>query len=343
MLARGADQLDLDGRWPAEQLARCAEAGVFEWFVPQPWGGAAWNAAAILGGYRALAEACLATTFVLTQRSGACQRIVASGNRELQDRLLPPLARGELFATVAISHLTTSRRHLRQPVLRAYPTADGFRLAGYSPWVTGAQHADYVVAGAVVMEGEQPTPDEILIVVPTSAPGVRAAPPAPLVALTASRTGPLEFVDACLDRGWVIAGPQPRVMASGGAATGGLQTSALAVGLAAAALGSLHAEAARREELSPPETALREELDQLDEALQDAARGAPRCSPEQLRQRANSLALRSTQAALAGAKGAGYVNGHPAGRWCREALFFLVWSCPQPVVQAHLCELAGLA
>jgi hypothetical protein len=52
--------------------------------------------------------------------------------------------------------------------------------------------------------------------------------------------------------------------------------------------------------------------------------------------------LRSTQAALAAAKGAGYVVGHPAGRWCREALFFLVWSCPQPVLSANLCELAGI-
>jgi len=55
------------------------------------------------------------------------------------------------------------------------------------------------------------------------------------------------------------------------------------------------------------------------------------------------LALRATQAALASAKGAGYLAGHPAGRWCREALFFLVWSCPAPVLQANLCELAGIA
>ena len=31
-----------------------------------------------------------------------------------------------------------------------------------------------------------------------------------------------------------------------------------------------------------------------------------------------------------------------AGRWCREALFFLVWSCPACVLSANLCELAGL-
>jgi hypothetical protein len=56
----------------------------------------------------------------------------------------------------------------------------------------------------------------------------------------------------------------------------------------------------------------------------------------------NSLVLRATQATLAAAKGAGYAAGHPAGRWCREALFFLVWSCPAPVLQANLCELAGI-
>ena len=71
-------------------------------------------------------------------------------------------------------------------------------------------------------------------------------------------------------------------------------------------------------------------------------RGCVRDASE-LRRRANSLALRASQAALAAAKGAGYVVGHPAGRWCREALFFLVWSCPAPVVQANLCELAGIA
>ena len=54
------------------------------------------------------------------------------------------------------------------------------------------------------------------------------------------------------------------------------------------------------------------------------------------------LVLRATQGALAAAKGAGYVVGHPVGRWCREALFFLVWSCPQGVMAAALCELAGL-
>ena len=70
--------------------------------------------------------------------------------------------------------------------------------------------------------------------------------------------------------------------------------------------------------------------------------GSSSPSAESIRGRANSLALRSTQALLTASKGAGFVAGHFAERAVREALFFLVWSCPQPVVDAALRELAGV-
>ena len=46
----------------------------------------------------------------------------------------------EAFST-GISHLTTSRRHLAKPVLRAEEKSDGFVLDGFSPWVTGSPFA----------------------------------------------------------------------------------------------------------------------------------------------------------------------------------------------------------
>ena len=76
--------------------------------------------------------------------------------------------------------------------------------------------------------------------------------------------------------------------------------------------------------------------------LLEVAQGATSCTSEQLRAQANSLVLRATQSALVAAKGTGYVAGHPAGRWCQEALFFLVWSCPQGVLTSNLCEWAGI-
>ena len=62
----------------------------------------------------------------------------------------------------------------------------------------------------------------------------------------------------------------------------------------------------------------------------------------QLRAHANSLVVRAAQAALTASKGAGFVTGHPAERLVRESMFFLVWSCPQSVTSAVMCELAGI-
>ncbi|HAL14931.1 MAG TPA: acyl-CoA dehydrogenase, partial [Planctomycetaceae bacterium] len=133
-------------------------------------------------------------------------------------------------------------------------------------------------------------------------------------------------------------------MATGvGAKTGGLQTSTLAVGLASGAIEFLEAESAKRDDLVLAMEALKQEYAELRDQLIQAAAGEIECSNEQVRTSANSLVLRATQASLAAAKGAGFVTGHPAGRWCREALFFMVWSCPQPVMNAHLCQLAGIA
>jgi alkylation response protein AidB-like acyl-CoA dehydrogenase len=339
---RGAE-LDRTGAWPAEQLRLCGEYGVYRWFAAEDWGGLAWDHESIIRGYLALAEACLTTTFVLTQREGACRRIETSANESLKQRLLPGLTSGELFATVGISHLTTSRRHVARPVLRAYQAAGGFTLDGFSPWVTGAKHADYVVVGATVMHDEQPADEQLLVAIPTEHYGARAAEPERLVGLSASESGRFHVDHVLVERDWLVAGPAPNVMSQGiGAGTGGLQTSTLALGLARSALRYLNKEADRRADLRAPFEALEDDYRCQELALFAAVRGEPACSNDELRGQANSLVLRCTQAALAAAKGSGYVAGHPAGRWCREALFFLVWSCPQPVVAAQLCELAGI-
>ncbi len=156
-----------------------------------------------------LAAACLTTTFVLTQRSAAVKRIVESENESVKQKLLPALADGSLFTTVGISHLTTSRRHLAKPVLQAKPSADGFVLNGYSPWVTGAAHADHVVLGATLDDGKQ-----ILLALPTSLPGVAVPPPSQLLALNSSHTGPLECHDVQIGTELLLDGPIENVIAA---------------------------------------------------------------------------------------------------------------------------------
>jgi alkylation response protein AidB-like acyl-CoA dehydrogenase len=341
-LAARAEATDASGHWPAEQLQLCADYGVYRWFLPEQWDGVAWSEADIARGYFRLAAACLTTTFVITQCVAACRRIVDSDNQQAKQAILPEVARGLRFATVGISHLTTSRRHVGRPVLTARELDREYMLDGYSPWVTGGRDANLIVMGATLADGR-----EILLIVPGDTPGIEAAEPARLVGLSASHTGAVHCREALVERRWLLAGPREQVMKAGGGGAGGVQTSAVAVGLASAAIGFLEDETKGRAELATAAENLRAELRGLSADLLAVASGAPACAigpnpTESLRARANSLALRATQAALTAAKGAGFVQGHPAGRWCREALFFLVWSCPQPVAAANLCELAGI-
>ncbi len=329
-------KMDGEWDWPSETLDRCAGAGVFAWFHSIEDGGMGWSESDLCRGYMKLARACMTTTFVITQRVAACRRIAGADDPTLRDRFLPKLIRGEGFATIGISHLTTSRRHLDKPVLQAAPIAGGYRLNGMSPWVTGSTRADLFVIGAELEDGRQ-----ILAVVPADVAGVATPTPANLSALSSSQTGPIEFHDVIVPHADLIRGPIEDVMQqSTGGATGGLQTSSLAFGLADAAISYLEAQSQRRENLALPAQHLREQWSADTELMLKAAAAGTVADNARIRQHANSLVLRTTQAALAAAKGTGYLWGHPAGRWCREAMFFLVWSCPQEVADANLCELA---
>jgi butyryl-CoA dehydrogenase len=68
--------------------------------------------------------------------------------------------------------------------------------------------------------------------------------------------------------------------------------------------------------------------------------GADAQAASNLRAKVNALVLRATQFVLATGKGSGFLRAHPAQRWARQAMFFLVWSCPAPALDATLACMA---
>lgn len=353
-----APEVDRQQAWPRQSLGEMAAAGVFRWFLPRRYAGWEWDSQQQLAGYLGLCQSCMTTTFVLTQWQAAVRRILTSqpgrngaGDSETGssdpaqggewfEEILPLLASGESFATVGISHLSTSRQHLGRPMLLATPTGNGYRLDGSSPWVTGAAAADWVVIGATMADGK-----ELLMLVDGGAVGVTRYPGMPLLALGSSCTDRVDFSHVLVPASHRLAGPMMNVMAASsgsGGGTGGLQTSTLAVGLAMRAIEYLYEQSLQRNELRVIADQFLSGLQPLLRDLRQATAGDAPLDLADLRQQANSLVSRSTQAALQAAKGAGFVSGHPAGRWAREALFFLVWSCPPGVIEGNLCELAGL-
>ena len=167
-----------------------------------------------------------------------------------------------------------------------------------------------IVTGAVLDDGQQ-----ILVALPTDLPGVTIPPPPRLVGLSASHTGEVRL-DGVRLPARLAAGRAGRERDADGHRRRHRRTANLdaghRAGLPPRSIIWSTKRSARRD-LAGPAAELRREHATLEETLLALASGQAVCSNDELRAAANSLALRTSQAALAAAKGTGYVVG-PSGR-----------------------------
>jgi alkylation response protein AidB-like acyl-CoA dehydrogenase len=334
-LADEDGRADLAGTWPETLWSLLKNAGAPRWSLPHEYGGDATSRPLLVQRYAQLAVGSLTAVFILSQHDAAVRRLVAAKN-DASDRWLHAVGQGRAFVTVGISHLTTSRRS----GIKAAEIAPGrFCLDGAMPWVTAAEPAGLFVTGAALDDGRQ-----MFIALPADRPGVSVRPPFLLAALQASCTAQVILDGVHVDSFDLLAGPAVDLSSQPGAVgTAGLETSALALGQARAALEAIIELAPASNELTEPLESLCDQWRSSWQALLALARGAPDAgSASQLRAQANALVLRATQAYLTASKGTGFLRTEPAQRWARQALFFLVWSCPAPVAHAAIRDLAGL-
>lgn len=336
-LGRLDGEVDLAGKWSEPLWKIMTDHDVPKWSLPPKDGRVAIDRPLLTQRYARIAEGSLTAAFILSQHDAAARRLAAVPDHPIASDWLMRIAAGEAFGTVGISQLTTSRR-LGSQALLATELAGGYRLDGGMPWVTAAERADFIVGGAVMEDGRQ-----LLIALPADRAGMVVKPAFELAALGASRTAEVVCEGVMADNAEVLVGPAAEIVSKPGAVgTGGLETSALALGQARAALARLAEQAEERSELVEPVQTLGESWEATWTQLLDNARGEPDAIPaNQIRTQANTLALSCTQAYLTARKGTGFLRSEPAQRWARQALFFLVWSCPSPIAQAAIRDFAG--
>ena len=261
--------------------------------------------------YTALAYADLPQAFVLTQRNAAIRRIQTSSNPNAS-RLLDDHDSGEKWVTVGISHLTTSRQHLGLPSVIARRVSRGWVLSGKVPWVTAAPWSEAIVIGA--SDSDSPN-QQLLCYVPALTEGVQRGTGMELLALSESGTDEVILENAFIDNSLILHGPVENVMTasqSGGA--GGLQTSALALGLAGRAIDFILAKSSDRPALVPFVENLLAQWQKLFGTLTAASEPSSTVHLGTLRKESNDLVLRATQSALAIEKGAGFLADRKSTR-----------------------------
>ncbi len=174
-IAPHVDAWDQAGEFPRSLYARAAALGLLGLGYPEDVGGtpAPWILRLALSQAIARHGASGGVLASLFSHNIGLPPILALGSRELQQRVIPPVLRGEKIAALAITEPGGGSDVAR---LRTLATRDGdhFRIHGEKVFITSGVRADFLTVA--VRTGEAGARGLSMIVVPGDVPGLRRTP-----------------------------------------------------------------------------------------------------------------------------------------------------------------------
>lgn len=196
-LARGAEKVDRERRFPRENITVLGRRGVLGLLVDVEYGGAGGGLREMSQVLEQMAQACPSTAMVALMHYCATAVIAAKGSAKLKQALFPAIARGEHLATLAFSE-PGSGGHFYSPISQARQNGQGMMLSADKSFVTSAGEADsYVVSTrAVSAKG----PQEVdLFLVRKGTRGLEVSGRFEGLGLAGNASGPMKFKDLVLD------------------------------------------------------------------------------------------------------------------------------------------------
>lgn len=326
LLTPHAERVDQEGL-PETHIEAVKRSGLLGVSAPVEYGGAGAPTAVAREIAEILAGACCSTWFVQTQHHTPV-KLLADSRFPVRERLLRPLATGELLAGIAFAHVRAFPRVL----VRATPERGGWRFDGTVPWYTGWGLNDVMLLAGV-------SADDEVVFAATEAreqPGLRPSPPVRLAALTAGRTVSLE-----LDGLWL---PEDALVRRTPQETFASIDRPRSTNVSPAVFGVAYAALALLDESDPDarETA-RSLRTRLDRVRQQAYALADHPVPHErmderltLKTQAYDLMRTATTAAIVAGGGRSMGLGNRAQRLAREGMFLLVQGQTAEVRRAHL-------
>jgi alkylation response protein AidB-like acyl-CoA dehydrogenase len=297
---------------PIELLDAIAAAGLYGLASPVAVGGLGAGFETVCAVWEALASGCLTTAFVWGQHIGLVHSLTESSTPELQAAWLGPLTKGTIRAGLALGGA------LPQPTLHASRAAGGWRLDGFSPFVSGWNRVDVLHTATRTENNEV-----VWLIVDAAEGSAFAVERLRLVALNATATVRADF------SGLIV--PDDRVTAIhpfGGATPPEVLRihASLALGVTA-----------RCCRLLGPS--------RLDEELADCRRRLDALDAETIaadRASAGALAVRAATALMTAAGSRSLLHTEHAQRLAREALFTAVYAL-RPASRDALLTALGAA
>ena len=147
-IAPRAAEIDETGEFPRDVLDALVAADLHAVHVPEQYGGVGADAIASAIVIEEVARACCASSLIPAVNKLGTMGLLLSGSEELKQRYLPPLARGEVMFSYALSEPEAGSDAAGMKT-RAVRDGDAYVLNGVKRWITNAGESEYYTVMAV--------------------------------------------------------------------------------------------------------------------------------------------------------------------------------------------------
>lgn len=147
VFATRADEADLAGTLPAEDVQALKESGYLGISVPKAYGGYGLSLKECIAAHLALAQGSTSTAMVAGMQVHLFghQRETLTWKLDWYERFCREAAQGAMFNAVASEPAMGSPSRGGLPATTAVPTADGWVVNGRKTWTTGGQHLTHLL------------------------------------------------------------------------------------------------------------------------------------------------------------------------------------------------------
>ncbi len=155
VLAPQAAQNDIESRFPTDAIKQMGELGFLGMLVPEEYGGAASdNVSYALALEEIAAGDGSCSTVMSVHNSVGCMPVLRFGTEEQKQRLLPPMASGDMLAAFCLTE-PDAGSDAAAISTKATATEDGFELNGVKQFITSGSNADIAIVFARTGEGKR--------------------------------------------------------------------------------------------------------------------------------------------------------------------------------------------
>src|SRR3954451_19567437 len=147
-IAPRAAEIDETSEFPYDVLKALVDADLHAVHVPEQYGGVGADAIASAIVIEEVARACCASSLIPAVNKLGTMGLLLSGSEDLKQKYLPPLARGEVMFSYALSEPEAGSDAAGMKT-RAVRDGDEYVLNGVKRWITNAGVSDYYTVMAV--------------------------------------------------------------------------------------------------------------------------------------------------------------------------------------------------